>query len=154
MNIKTLFKIQEKRNSSITLETTLSDYKITARKYLLLHVNLGNLAEESKCFKFWTGETPDISLDKILNSYSNALALLLTIGLDKGYCTIESIESKPDDHCLSDQFLNLFVDLNDLIISPSQDHYVTLFEDFLSLGSSLGFSISQIEESFINLNIE
>ena len=56
---------------------------------------------------------------------------------------------KPNDYCLSDQFLNLFIDLNDLIISPSEDHYITLVEDFISLGITLGYSESKIKESFI-----
>lgn len=150
MDIQNLFKIQENKNANIILENSLSDYKISARKYLLLHVKLSSIAEESKCFKFWKGDIPNVSIDKVLSSYTEALSLILTIGIDKGYSNIEKIQLKPDDHCLSDQFLNLFVDLNDLIISPSQDHYVTLFEDFLSLGISLGFSENKIKEKFIN----
>ena len=58
---------------------------------------------------------------------------------------------KPNDYCLSDQFLNLFIDLNDLIISPSEDHYITLIEDFISLGITLGYSDSKISNGFINM---
>ncbi|NRV84845.1 dimeric dUTPase (all-alpha-NTP-PPase superfamily) [Clostridium beijerinckii] len=55
----------------------------------------------------------------------------------------------PNDYCLSDQFLNLYIDINDLIAFPSIDHYLTLFEDLLSLGLTLGFSESQIQNQFI-----
>ena len=41
------------------------------------------------------------------------------------------------------------IDLNDLIISPSEDHYLTLVEDFVSLGITLGYSKTQIIESFL-----
>lgn len=153
MNIQHLFKIQNDKNSKFVLEPSLSDYKITARKYLLFHIKLSSIAEESRCFKYWEGDIPNVSIDKILNNYIDALSLLLTIGIDKGYSNIENIKLKPDDHCISDQFLNLFIDLNDLIISPSQDHYLTLFEDFISLGLSLGFSSDKIEETFISTNI-
>nr|WP_321835564.1 dUTP diphosphatase [Clostridium butyricum] len=54
----------------------------------------------------------------------------------------------PNDYCLSDQFLNLYIDINDLIASPSMDHYQTLFEDLLSLGLTLGFSEDEISGQF------
>lgn len=153
MNIQHLFKIQNDKNSKFVLQHSLSDYKITARKYLLFHVKLSSIAEESQCFKYWEGDVPNISIHNILNNYTDALSLLLTIGIDKGYSNIEEIKLKLDDHCISDQFLNLFIDLNDLIISPSQDHYLTLFEDFITLGLSLGFSSEEIKETFIKNNI-
>ncbi|MFR3522834.1 MAG: dUTP diphosphatase, partial [Clostridia bacterium] len=56
---------------------------------------------------------------------------------------------RPNDYCLSDQFLNLYIDINDLIISPSTDHFFTLLEDSLSLGVTLGYSEEEIFNSFI-----
>ena len=45
-------------------------------------------------------------------------------------------------------FLNLFIDINDLIISPSTDHFNTLLEDVLSLGVTLGYDEEQISKAF------
>ena len=44
---------------------------------------------------------------------------------------------------------NLYIDINDLIISPSEDHFLTLLEDTLILGVSLGYSEEEIIGSFI-----
>jgi dimeric dUTPase (all-alpha-NTP-PPase superfamily) len=74
--------------------------------------------------------------------------LALTLGIDHKYTDLIAVSINPNDYCLSDQFLNLYIDINDLIASPSMDHYLTLFEDLLSLGLTLGFSEEQIENAF------
>ena len=40
-------------------------------------------------------------------------------------------------------------DINDLIVSTSSDHFLTLLEDTLSLGVTLGYSEKDIINSFI-----
>ena len=59
------------------------------------------------------------------------------------------MDIKSAEDCLSDQFLNLYIDINDLIISPSEDHFLTLLEDTLILGVSLGYSEAEILSAFI-----
>ena len=61
---------------------------------------------------------------------------------------ITSINVATNENCLSDQFLNLYIDINDLIVSPCRDHYITLFEDILAVGEFLGFSEDVINEKF------
>ena len=69
--------------------------------------------------------------------------------IDKHYIDNYEVVLRPNDYCLSDQFLNLYIDINDLIISPSIDHFFTLLEDVLSLGITLGYSEEEIFNSFI-----
>ncbi|SHK11020.1 Dimeric dUTPase, all-alpha-NTP-PPase (MazG) superfamily [Clostridium cavendishii DSM 21758] len=152
MNLDKLFSHQNLINSKISVDKNLSEYKITARKQLTLQVRLSDLANETKCFNYSTEKETKISKQLVLEKYVDCLGHILTLGIDKNYVTLNSITIKPNDYCLSDQFLNLFIDLNDLIISPSIDHYETLLEDFMSLGVSLGFSSDQIEERFFNIN--
>lgn len=151
MNLDKLFSHQSNINAQLSVDKSLNEYKVTSRKHLALHVKLSDLADETKCFKYWTEKDPKISKQIVLEKYINCLGHILTIGIDKNYVTLDSISINPNDYCLSDQFLNLFIDLNDLIISPSIDHYQTLLEDFISLGISLGFSTNQIEERFFNI---
>ena len=96
------------------------------------------------------GEDFKIDKDALFKKYLDCFATIISIGIDKNYTSVEEISIKPNDYCLSDQFLNLFIDINDLIISTSEDHYITLVEDFLSLGITLGYSKNQINESFLN----
>ncbi|WP_291651772.1 dUTP diphosphatase [Clostridium sp.] len=149
MNIISFFESQKEKNKKIIIDNTLSEYKIWARKHLELHTKLSYLANETKCYKYWISEDEPMNVSILFEKYLDCFAHIINLGIDRHYDHIEEVLIKPNDYCLSDQFLNLFIDLNDLIISPSEDHYITLVEDFISLGITLGYSESKIKESFI-----
>lgn len=149
MNIKALFEAQKEKNKKIIIDNSLSEYKIWARRHLELHTKISYLADETQCYKYWISENENLNKSVIFEKYISCFSLMISFGIDRKYDDIEVIKVKPNDYCLSDQFLNLFIDLNDLIISPSQDHYITLIEDFLSLGITLGYSESSIEDEII-----
>ncbi len=150
MEIKSFFEAQIERNKQLIIDSNLSDYKIWARKYLELHTKISHLADETQCYKYWIGEELEINKEALFKKYLDCFATIISIGIDKKYDSIEEVSIKPNDYCLSDQFLNLFIDLNDLIISTSEDHYLTLVEDFISLGITFGYSETQIREEFLN----
>lgn len=149
MNIKALFEAQKEKNKKIIIDNSLSEYKIWARRHLELHTKISYLADETQCYKYWISENENLNKSVIFEKYISCFSLMISFGIDRKYDDIEIIKAKPNDYCLSDQFLNLFIDLNDLIISPSEDHYITLIEDFLSLGITLGYSESSIEDEII-----
>ena len=128
MNIKAFFEAQRERNSKIIIDESLSEYKISARKHLELHTKLSHLAANTKCYKYWIDEDINFDKDSTFLRYIDCFSNIISIGIDKGYDNVIEVPIKPNDYCLSDQFLNLFIDLNDLIISPSEDHYITLLE--------------------------
>ena len=148
MNIKSFFETQRERSKQIIIDDSLGEYKIWARKHLELHTKISHLADETKCYKYWISEDEKLNKSSLFEKYLDCFAHIITVGIDKKYDSVEEVAIKPNDYCLSDQFLNLFIDLNDLIISPSEDHYITLVEDFISLGITLGYSETQIVESF------
>lgn len=149
MELDNFFIQQDKFNKELVIDSNLNDYKVATRMYLALQVKISELADETKCFIYWNDSNKSrVSKQLVLEKYIDCLKQILTIGLNKNYTCLKKLIVKPNDYCLSDQFLTLLIDVNDLIISPSIDHYKTLFEDFISLGISLGFSINQIEEIF------
>lgn len=149
MNIISLFETQRETNKKITIDKNLNQYKLSARKHLELYIKLSSLADQTKCHTYWLHSTSEIDKDIILNSYLDFLGQILILGLDCNYTDITEIKALPNDYCLSDQFLNLYIDINDLITSSSKDHYLTILEDFISLGITLGYSENKITESFI-----
>lgn len=148
MNIQPMFEIQRKYNDELMINSELASYKLQARKNLEFEIKLGDLANETKCFNYLMGNTEEINLNLVFNKYINCISQILTLGIDNRYTDLIAVTMAPNDYCLSDQFLNLYFDINDLITSPSMDHYLTLFEDLLSLGLTLGFSESQIQDHF------
>ena len=149
MNIQPLFKVQKKYNDSLPINDELDSHKLQVRKNLEFQITLGNLASETLCFNYLTPNVKPVNLTAIFNKYITCISQTLTLGIDNKYTDLIGVSMNPNDYCLSDQFLNLYIDINDLIVSPSMDHYLTLFEDLLSLGLTLGFSESQIQSQFI-----
>ena len=139
MQIEDLFKIQKEANNKVQIDTNLSGYKLLARKHLELQIKMSELANETKCYKYWIDDNFTVNKSTVFDKYISCFRQVLSLGIDKGYDSIKCITIQPSEYCLSDQFLNLYIDINDLLISSSEDHYVTLLEDFLSLAISLGF---------------
>lgn len=151
MEVIAFFEAQKEKNKNIIIDNTLSEYKIWARKHLELHTKLSYLADETQCYKYWLSEDIPVNKSILFEKYLDCFSHIINLGIYRHYDSIQEIIIKPNDYCLSDQFLNLFIDLNDLIISPSEDHYITLIEDFISLGITLGYSESKITEAFISI---
>ncbi|OOM11019.1 dUTP diphosphatase [Clostridium saccharobutylicum] len=149
MNIQPMFEVQKRYNDTLAINDELSSYKLQARKHLEFEITLGSLANETTCFNYLMKNTKQININEIFNKYINCLSQVLTLGIDHKYTDLIAVSMAPNDYCLSDQFLNLYIDINDLIASPSLDHYLTLFEDLLSLGLTLGFSEDLIQNQFI-----
>lgn len=148
MNIIPMFEVNKKINSSIKINPNLNAYKLRVHKLLEFEISLGELANETKCYDY---SSSDISTDSdlILEKYLNCLSKLITLGIDYNYNDIDNINFLDNETCLSDQFLTLYIDINDLIVSPCKDHYTTLFEDLLTVGNCLGFSEDFINEKFM-----
>lgn len=150
MHIANLFEMESKSTNNLIIDSNLNEYKILARKHVQLHIALSDLANETKCYQYWIDEKTILNDDEILKKYIYCLKQIISLGLYNSYNDIDIIDIEPSEYCLSDQFLNLYIDINDLVISPSKDHFITLTEDFLSLGISLGFTEKLINDGFCN----
>lgn len=150
MDFSNLFKLQGNLDERIRKQHNLDDESLLSKKILALQVELAELANETRCFKFWSDKKPS---DKytILEEYVDCLHFILTIGLEKNFSDV-IVDSKETQYDITSQFLNLYVDINDFLVCSSKDHYLTLFEDFLSLGKSLDFSSEDIEEAYCKKN--
>ncbi|MEW9096791.1 MAG: dUTP diphosphatase [Clostridiaceae bacterium] len=152
MNFKNLFVLQEKLDHHIETKHTLNGKTLFSNKILALQVEIAELANETRCFKYWCNKGPSEKA-QILEEYVDCLHFILTLGLDKNYNEGNFYIHKENlKDNLTDQFLNLYIDINDFVVCPSKDHYQTLFEDFLCLGLSLGFTEKDIENGYMEKN--
>lgn len=152
MFISNLFKVQKELDKKLNINPELDEYKIKARQNLELHIKVSDLANETNCFAYTTDRKENTDNNVVLSKYVQCLKQVLSVGITNGYDEVDEITIQPNEYCLSDQFLNLYIDINDLIISRSEDHFETLFEDLLSLGITLGFSEQQIIQEFNKLS--
>ena len=154
MNIHILLNQEKELIKNIAIDDTLNDFTLFARKHLQLHIKMSDLANETKCYKYWVGEIDSVNLENVFQKYISCFHQILFLGLDGDFEDLETVTAQSTDSCLSDQFLNLYIDINDSIMSSSEDHFATLVEDYLTLGSCLGFSEEQIIEGLCECNEE
>ncbi|MFV3013815.1 dUTP diphosphatase [Clostridium botulinum] len=150
MNLKKLFELQENLDEHITKNHSLQGKSLLSEKILALQVELAELANETRCFKYWSVKSPSNKFT-ILEEYVDCLHFILTLGLEQNFKDL-TLQPKNLNYSLTEQFLNLYIDINDFMICSSKDHYITLFEDFLDLRINLGFSEKDVEEAYLKKN--
>ncbi|WP_163193829.1 dUTP diphosphatase [Clostridium thermarum] len=150
MNLQRLFALQKELDLKIVSQHNLQEENLLQKKILALQVEIGELANETRCFKYWSDKEPS-SKEVILEEYVDCLHFILSIGLEKNFVDI-NLEPKTVNSSLTEQFLNLYIDLNDFVICLSYDQYLTLFDDFISLGIALGFTDRDIENAYLEKN--
>lgn len=144
MKINIIFEMQKTFNNTLKIDHELSPLMLRAQRNLEFQIALGELANETKCSSYLLDSSKTIDHDAIFDKYINCFSKALIIGIDHNYTKLSKIAINSSECCLNNQFLNLYIDINDLIISPSIDHYETLLEDLVSLGLELGFSVDEI----------
>ena len=85
MNILSLAEYQKDKSAKKIIDTSLSDYKLAARKHLELQVKLSFLAQETSCYKYWIDNKSQLNHDVIFEKYIDFLAHVINLGLYKNY---------------------------------------------------------------------
>lgn len=152
MNVSHLFAIQQRLDDRIRREHGLEPADLFVQKILALHVELGELANETRSFKYWSKKGPS-PRDVILEEYVDALHFTLSLGLDLG-CTelAGALPALPARSGLTEQFLFLLTVLSSFAASRSEADYRLFFTELLALGSLLGFTAEEIERAYLQKN--
>ncbi|CDQ39527.1 dUTP diphosphatase [Virgibacillus salexigens] len=173
MNLNKLFEIQKELDTKIVNEHSLQDQDLLPKKILALQVELGELANEWRGFKFWSKDqeprnfwTPRLpeADSPLLEEYVDCLHFILSIGLELGYTSVlvnKQIKlhlslsvgyEEVNNITISKQFSDVFYSISELEDTQGLDEYVTTFAEFISLGEMLGFSTEQIEQAYLDKN--
>jgi dimeric dUTPase (all-alpha-NTP-PPase superfamily) len=150
MDFTKLLTIQSQLDSVIMQKHGLQKKEKTREKILAFLVELGELANETRCFKYWSIKQPS-EREIILDEYADGLHFLLSISLDLG---IRNLEINPHlcEKVLSEQFLKVYSRANEFQKNLDFAKFINLFNEYLNLGGCLGFTIPEIEESYYNKN--
>lgn len=171
MNLNKLFTLQDKLDDHIKKEKGLEGQDLLDKKILSLQVELGELANEWRGFKFWStdqepndfprqklGGGEDISA--LLEEYVDGLHFLLSIGNDlettykeKSIMDYEKWNTTQLFNAMYYQLAMLENEVHNLAPRTSQiNAYRLTFNVFLSIGKRLGFTWEQIEQAYISKN--
>jgi dimeric dUTPase (all-alpha-NTP-PPase superfamily) len=147
MNIEKLLQMQEKLDQHIESEHGLSQEDLVDKKILALLVETGELANETRSFKFWSTKGAS-GKEVILEEYVDGIHFILSLGLEIGLQEIELDERHADAGDLNEQFLLVYQAITDFRQERSVNHYFSLFNHYLTLGEILGFSSSEVFDAY------
>ena len=123
----------------------IKDPEIVRKNRLELLVELGELANETRCFKFWSIKKAS-EKEKILEEYIDCLFMALY------FCNITGVrldEEFPevDKKDLIDTFINLYKDASLLDSMPKKEDIKKILKELLHLAKLLDFTIDDLERA-------
>lgn len=149
MNWKSLYNMQKNLDLYIETQHNLEKGEKIEEKILALLVEVGELANETRCFKFWSMKEPS---DKtvILEEYVDGVHFLLSIGLDLDLDYI----STSVDACSSqtEAFLNVYDTVRKFRQEKGERTYREAFYAYLQLGLTLGITEEELVEAYKRKN--
>ncbi|WP_227396810.1 dUTP diphosphatase [Jeotgalibacillus aurantiacus] len=168
MNLSKLFDMQRKLDERIGREHPPQPGEDRmAKKILALQVELGELANEWRGFKFWSndqeprskgewirstgienGKFIDVYKNPLLEEYVDCLHFILSIGNSLENMNV-TFYSKKHENLLT-QFIEIQGTIYELIAFPGE--FGLLLSEFIGLGEMLGFKWEEIEEAYIQKN--
>ncbi|GAE30145.1 dUTP diphosphatase [Alkalihalobacillus hemicellulosilyticus] len=152
MNIQTLFAIQKKLNDRIMAEHQLVESDLFQEQLLAFLVEIGELANETRCFKYWSRKGAS-EQKVILEEYVDGVHFLLTIGLALSYTDVKVNDTaSANQGMLTERFLTVMKLTHQLEAIKDIDTYNELFEAYIALGMALGFTMAEIEQAYLEKN--
>ena len=152
IDLTSLYDHQAKLDAHIQ-STHHVDYATTRQKRLLaLLVELGELANETRVFKFWSLKTRS-SDDIILDEYADGLHFLLSLGID-AQSEKKVYTLSPNHFDAVTSFLNTYQSIHALQITFNAMNLESAMQQYLDLIGCLGYSVTQVLEAYVNkLNV-
>lgn len=148
IDFKKLFALQKGLDEEIFL-THKVDYTSTFDKRVLaLLVELGEFANETRCFKFWSFKTPS-SKDVILDEYADAIHFFLSLGLAIGLEDFAPIDVESKEKDLTESLIKTYSLVGEFSKKKDVDSFSIAFSYFLKIPSILNYTDNEVEEAYL-----
>ena len=157
--VKRLHQMQEQFDAMVldNAEERLSQEEQVKRLFLALIVEVGELANEEKSFKFWK-KKKERDREKILMEYSDGYHFILSIGNNLGHTATYEYFKTRQKKDLIELFLDVFSAIQILYYSRKQKNgltescYKLLYTSYLELGERLGFNSDDVINAYEEKN--
>jgi dimeric dUTPase (all-alpha-NTP-PPase superfamily) len=148
MNLNELFPIQAELDHAIMKKHGLLDKDLYMWKVQALKVEIAELDNETRFFKFWSNKKMDRS--KALEEFVDCIHFALSIGNDLGYTSHEYKEVPDRDMTkLSLGLTNLVTILSETRHKQHIEHVINLL---LKYGYQLGFTEKEVIQAYMDKN--
>ncbi|MCF0108072.1 MAG: dUTP diphosphatase [Bacilli bacterium] len=146
IELEKLFEAQAKLDQTIADNHHVTYESTRERRILSLIVEIGELANATRCFKYWSNKGPEPK-DIVLDEYADGLHFFLSLGLDIRTSKKSYNRTKHCDN-LTSQFHEIYHRID--IFKKKQDDvsYIKAFQSFLNLLPLLGYRWNSLEEAY------
>nr|WP_188376774.1 dUTP diphosphatase [Halobacillus andaensis] len=149
MNWDAFYDSQAQLDAHIVKKQNLEDASVIEDKILALFVEVGELANETRCFKFWSTK-PSSDQSVVLEEYVDGLHFILSLGLDLDLrYRSGSLNNTPEK---TEAFLDVFTSIERFKHHKDNRSYQRMFESYLILGQSLGMTEKELQQAYEEKN--
>lgn len=143
INISKLYKKQKELDEVIAKNHNVSYETTVAKRFLALFVELGELANATRCFKYWSykGSEPR---EIVGDEYADGLHFFLSLGIPLGAKKMRYDLAFDKSTSISEQFDLVFVLVGELRKNYTRSRYYKAFQSFITLGVMLDFKKEDI----------
>ena len=147
IDLKKLYDLQADLDKEIAKNHNIN-YEVTHDKRLLaLIVEIGELANETRCFKFWSNKGPspkEITMDEYADGLHFFLSLGIPLKTEKFVYELSKNEGE-----LTSQFHEVYRLIVDLREHYDLAHYQKALQYFLNIVLSLGYHAEDITKAYL-----
>lgn len=152
VNWTKLFEMQNQLDEYIAKTQNIeANDELFTKKILALLVELGELANETRCFKFWSTKKSS-EREIVLEEYVDGIHFILSLGISKNFTITPQETREIHNDNLTKQFLDVFAKGINFKQTTNQNTYNELVNAYLSLGYLLGFDPADIETAYVEKN--
>ncbi|AFQ14932.1 dUTP diphosphatase [Bacillus thuringiensis] len=158
MNLTKIFEMQKVLDTRIIMEHGLEGVNLFYNMILALQVEIGELANETRCFKHWSNKGPS-EKEVILMEYVDGLHFIASLGNGIGFnpneYSAEFLKHNANVFSASSlvsQFNNVYEAVSEFRATQDRELYEELLYSYLGLGKKLGFTFEEIEQGYYKKN--
>lgn len=151
INLKEIFDLQKSLDKNIQSNHKVTYSQVYEKIKLALIVELAELANEIRSFKFWSLKSPS-SKNIILEEYIDGIHFITSICIYKKIkpeFNFKILKETNDKDLITKYLLNLFNEINHF---DSNAKIKKWYESYLSFATMLGFSLEDIKNGYLKKN--
>ena len=141
-----LFKTQAKLDETIAINHGISYATTRPRRILSLLVEIGELANATRCFKYWSNKGSE-SKERVLDEYADGLHFFLSLGIDIK-TNKEEYDINVSSNDLTSQFHKVYSLIEIFKEKQNDDSYIAAFQTFFDLIPLLGSNWQEVREAY------
>lgn len=148
----TIIQLQSKLDKKIIVNRGVSDVGTLTARFLALLVELGEFANEQRCFKYWSSKPSSEKLI-MLEEYIDSLHFILSIGnsFNINFDNFNFLE-KTNYQDLNLAFIDLFAFVTTFFKTKANSDFFELLNIYFTIGKKCNFTSEDIITCYIYKN--